>query len=81
MQQGHIPTGSKMTNPFNEGNDMSGSALGTGVKLFGANISRVVGLESEERKRDLKRWLSEWPVPAHSDDKTIACLFKKGGSQ
>ena len=29
------------------------------------------------RTRDLKRWLTEWPVPGHSDDKTIACLFKK----
>lgn len=30
----------------------------------------------EERSRDLKRWLNNWPVPGHSDDKTIACLFK-----
>jgi len=43
--------------------------------------STYADLESEERKRDLKRWLNEWPVPGHSDDKTIACLFKKGGSQ
>jgi len=41
--------------------------------------SAYADLESEERRRDLKRWLSEWPVPGHSDDKTIACLFKKGG--
>ena len=34
-------------------------------------------MEPEERKRDLKCWLNEWPVPGHSDDKTIACLFKK----
>ena len=38
-------------------------------------------LGSDERKRDLKRWLNKWPVPRHSDDKTIACLFKKGRSQ
>lgn len=43
--------------------------------------STYAELESEERKRDLKRWLNEWPVPGHSDDKTVACLFKKGGSQ
>lgn len=43
--------------------------------------STYADLESEERKRDLKRWLNEWPVPGHSDDKTIACLFKKGASQ
>lgn len=36
-------------------------------------------LDWKERKRDLKRWLNEWPVPGHSDDKTIACLFKKDG--
>lgn len=36
-------------------------------------------LGAEERKRDLTRWLNEWPVPGHTDDKTIACLFKKGG--
>lgn len=38
-------------------------------------------LNSEERNKDIKRWLNEWPVPGHSDDKTIACLFKKGGFQ
>lgn len=27
---------------------------------------------------DIRRWLKEWPVPKHSDDKTIVCLFKKG---
>mgnify|MGYP002725664786 CR=1 FL=1 len=37
-------------------------------------------MESKARKRDIKRWLNKWPVPGHSDDKTIACLFKKGGS-
>ncbi len=35
-------------------------------------------LDSKQRGKDLKRWLNEWPVPGHSDDKTIACLFKKG---
>ena len=40
-----------------------------------------VCLGSDERKRDLKRWLNKWPVPGHSDDKTIACLFKNGSSQ
>ena len=40
--------------------------------------SAYADMESGERKRDLKRWLDEWPVPGHSDDKTIACLFKEG---
>lgn len=26
----------------------------------------------------IRKMLNEWPVPGHSDDKTIACLFKKG---
>src|SRR5690606_36708505 len=43
--------------------------------------STYADLESEERKRDLKCWLNEWPVPGYSDDKSIACLFKKGGPQ
>lgn len=38
-------------------------------------------LEHTERKRDLRRWLNEWPVPGHSDDKTVACLFKRGESK
>lgn len=41
--------------------------------------SAYAGLEPMERKKDLKRWLNNWPVPGHSDDKTIACLFKRGG--
>ena len=43
--------------------------------------STYADMESEKRKRDLKRWLNEWPVLGHTDDKTIACLFKKGDSQ
>lgn len=43
--------------------------------------STYTHMESEERKKDITRWLHKWPVPGHSDDKTIACLFKKGGSQ
>jgi hypothetical protein len=31
-----------------------------------------------KRKLKIKRMLHKWPVPGHSDDKTIACLFKKG---
>lgn len=43
--------------------------------------STYVNLEPKKRKRDLNRWLNDWPVPGHSDDKTIACLYKKGNSQ
>lgn len=46
-----------------------------------AIYSAYVDLKPVARNRDVKRWLNEWPVPHHSDDKTIACLFKKGDSQ
>ena len=29
------------------------------------------------RVTEIKKWLKEWPVPHHSDDKTIACLYRK----
>ncbi|MBF0314283.1 MAG: protein phosphatase 2C domain-containing protein [Oligoflexia bacterium] len=40
--------------------------------------SSYINLTSEERKKDLRHWLNAWPVPKHSDDKTVACLFKQG---
>jgi len=36
-------------------------------------------MAARRRSRDLARWLNAWPVPGHSDDKTIACLYKTGG--
>jgi serine/threonine protein phosphatase PrpC len=33
-----------------------------------------------ERTRDVRRWLQHWPVPGHSDDKTIACIFRTGNA-
>lgn len=51
-------------------------------KIFAQELcSTYSNVKPEERKRDLRRWLSEWPVPGHSDDKTIACLFKQGGTR
>lgn len=41
--------------------------------------SSYVDLPSKTRNEDVNRWLSNWPVSGHSDDKTIACLFRKGG--
>lgn len=43
--------------------------------------STYANVASKERKKDLKRWLNDWPVPGQSDDKTIACMFRKGGSK
>ena len=31
------------------------------------------------RRREVQRWLQAWPVPGHSDDKTIACIYRKEG--
>lgn len=36
-------------------------------------------VDSYTRTKNIKKWLQEWPVPNHSDDKTIACLYKKEG--
>lgn len=33
---------------------------------------------SKERNADIRRWLTEWPVKGHTDDKTVACLYRKG---
>ncbi|MDB4542833.1 protein phosphatase 2C domain-containing protein [bacterium] len=30
--------------------------------------------ERTKRSREIKRWLNNWPVPGHTDDKTLACL-------
>lgn len=43
--------------------------------------SSYMDLAPAKRKMDLRRWLNDWPVPRHSDDKTIACLFKRGGAR
>lgn len=44
-------------------------------ELYGTYAS----LEAKERNRSIKMWLRNWPVPNHTDDKTIACLFKRDG--
>ena len=33
-------------------------------------------LDRAERSRDLRKCLRTWPVPGHTDDKTLACLHK-----
>ena len=30
----------------------------------------------QHRGREMRRWLRAWPVPGHSDDKTIACIYR-----
>lgn len=38
-------------------------------------------LPSQKRRFALNKMLNEWPVPNHSDDKTIACLVKQGAQK
>lgn len=35
------------------------------------------GMQGRKRTLDIRKWLECWPVPGHSDDKTLACLFKR----
>ena len=35
------------------------------------------GLAAESANRDVREMLENWPTPKHSDDKTIACLFRQ----
>ena len=34
-------------------------------------------LTDEQIKADVRRWISQWPVVGHSDDKTIVALFRQ----
>ncbi|EPB0854873.1 PP2C family serine/threonine-protein phosphatase [Yersinia enterocolitica] len=43
--------------------------------------SAYLDVANAARRKDLRRWLTDWPVPGHTDDKTIACLFRKGVSR
>jgi len=44
-------------------------------------VGEYAGIPYRKVVPAIKKILNEWPVPGHSDDKTIACLFNKGGSQ
>ena len=44
-------------------------------------VREYSNMTPHKRVLKIKKMLKEWPVPGHSDDKTIACLFKKGGPQ
>jgi len=40
-------------------------------------VGEYSSMEHQKRGRSIQKMLKNWPVPKHSDDKTIACLFKK----
>lgn len=45
---------------------------------FSQELHRAyVNMSPRRVTRDIKRWLNAWPTPGHSDDKTIACLFRR----
>ena len=44
-------------------------------------VDEYAGMKRPKRRIAIQKMLNKWPVPGHSDDKTIACLFKKGGPQ
>jgi serine/threonine protein phosphatase PrpC len=33
-------------------------------------------MERKKRSKEITKWLNKWPVPGHSDDKTLACLYR-----
>lgn len=37
-----------------------------------------VGYPRRARRREIQSWLRRWPVPGHTDDKTIACIHRMG---
>lgn len=40
-----------------------------------ALLAQAQGRSARAQRRDARRWLGEWPVPGHTDDKTIGCLL------
>jgi serine/threonine protein phosphatase PrpC len=47
---------------------------------FAREIYKIYsGMNYTKRRKDVLKWLNNWPVPGHLDDKTIACLYKTGG--
>jgi len=51
------------------------------ISFMNEFVHAYAGMSAKKRSVTIKKMLNQWPVPGHSDDKTIACLFKKGGSQ
>ena len=40
-------------------------------------LDQYHSLTSDEVEVDVRRWISNWPVAGHSDDKTIVALFRR----
>ena len=42
-------------------------------------VNAYRGSPAQIRRPHVRQWLDHWPVPGHSDDKTIACLYSPIG--
>lgn len=54
---------------------------GQHVPFAHALIDQYRELPKQTIRLDLLRWLNAWPVPFHSDDKTVVCLCRHGVSR
>ena len=45
--------------------------------FVGDFVKSYSGMPQEEAEKDIQKMLENWPVPKHSDDKTIVCLFNQ----
>lgn len=51
------------------------------VRSFvGAVVAHYRGYGRRLRRREVRRWLGAWPVSGHTDDKTIACIYRSEGA-
>lgn len=48
---------------------------GSEVDFINDLTSEYKDMSVQDINKDIKRWLNEWPVPKHTDDKTIAGLL------
>jgi hypothetical protein len=40
-------------------------------------LNQYLQLTDDQVKSDVRRWISQWPVTGHSDDKTIVALYRQ----
>jgi serine/threonine protein phosphatase PrpC len=54
---------------------VAGSELAFAADLLAESQGRSL----REQRRDARRWLEDWPVAGHTDDKTIVCMMAPEG--
>lgn len=52
-------------------------ALENRASFYVELLNQYRQLTDEQVKADVRRWISQWPVVGHSDDKTIVALFRQ----